>query len=441
MKRHVMMAALWLVAPSIAWGQTLEECLAIARARAPKIRVAEASVSRAEEAVREARAALSPTLRLGASFVQSSEPPRTVFSLPGVAGPQAIKIGSASVLDVRTDAQFPLYTGGRSRALVRAAESAREGQVQAKEQAAADLTLRVSRAFYRTLAARRLEAAASEALASARAHRGTSAARVRAGVVPRLDSLQAQVDMASRSSALVRAQEAVRMTRIELETEIGAPLDSSRTLVEPGPPAPLPDAVASIARALRSRPELAAADDALRENAWRLEAARAGRKPQVNLTGTAQYLGPNRDEDYWNVRDPGLKTYRLFAGIGLTMPLVDGGLVRARVGEVAADRSALAARRADVALTVRREVEQALSDARVAFTVWQSDSSRVSAAREALRTAAAGYKGGTATGTDVRDAESGLADARAEEAESLMDYWIARASLDRAAGVVPQGGD
>jgi outer membrane protein TolC len=231
------------------------------------------------------------------------------------------------------------------------------------------------------------------------------------------------------------------MTRIELETEIGAPLDSSRALVEPGPPAPLPDAVASIARALRSRPELAAADDALQENAWRLEAARAGRKPQVNLTGTAQYLGPNLDEDYWNVRDPGLKTYRLFAGIGLTMPLVDGGLVRARVGEVAADRSALAARRADVALTIRREVEQALSDARVAFTVWQSDSSRVSAAREALRTAAAGYKGGTATGTDVRDAESALADARAEEAESLMDYWIARASLDRAAGVPPKGGD
>lgn len=424
--------AAYLVAGSPASGQTLAECLATARAHAPKIRVAEASVTRAEQAVQEARAALSLTLRFGASFVQNSEAPRTVFTIPGAPGPTAIKIGSASVLDLRTEAQIPLYTGGRDRALVRAAESARAGQSLGREQAQADLTLRVSRAFYRALAARRLEAASTEALESARGHRATSAARVRAGVVPRLDSLQAQVDMASRSSALVRAQEAVRMSRVVLESEIGAPLDTSRTLEEPGSPTPLPDASGAIARALRVRPELAAADEALRENGWRLEAARDARKPQLNLSGTAQYLGPNRDEDYWNLDDPGLKTYRLFAGLGLTMPLYDGGLVRARVGEVAADRSALTARREDLALDIRREVEQAISDARVAFTVWQSDSSRVAAAREALRTAAAGYKGGTSTGTDVRDAESALADARAEEAQSLMDYWIARAALDRA---------
>jgi outer membrane protein len=432
------LAVACLLAASPASGQTLAECLAIARAHAPKIRVAEASVARADEAVREARAALSPTLRLGASFVQNSEAQRTVFAIPGAPGPTAIKLGSASMLDVRTEAQVPL-TQGRDRALVKAAESARAGQVHGREQAEADLTLRVSRAFYRALAAKRLEAAAAEALQSAQAHRSTSAARVRAGVVPRLDSLQAQVDWATRTSALVRAQESVRMSRVELESEIGAPLDTSRALEEPGPPLPLPDPTAALARALRVRPELAAADEGLRENAWRIEAARDQRKPQVNLSGTAQYLGPNRDEDYWNVRDPGLKTYRLFAGVGLTMPLYDGGLVRARVGEIQADRSALTARRDDLALGIRREVEQAFSDARVAFTVWQTDSSRVSASREALRIAAAGYKGGTSTGTDVRDAESALADARAEEAQSLMDYWIARASLDRAMGGPTQG--
>lgn len=435
-----LVAACLLAAPA-ASGQTLAECLALARAHAPKIRVADASMARAEEAVREARAALSPTLRLGANFVQNSEAQRTVFSLPGAPGPQAIKIGSATVLDVRTDAQVPLYTGGRNRALVRAAESARTGQAHGRDQAEADLTLRVSRAFYRALAARRLESAAAEALQSARVHQTTSAARVRAGVVPRLDSLQAMVDLALRSSTMVRTQEAVRMSRIDLESEIGAPLDTSRALVEPGAPTALPEAASATQQAMRSRPELATAEEALRENAWRLEAARDARKPQVNLSGTAQYLGPNRDEEYWNTSEPGLKTYRLFAGVGLTMPLYDGGLVRARVGEVAADRSALTARRDDVALGVRREVEQALSDARVAFTVWQSDSSRVSAAREALRTAAAGYKGGTSTGTDVRDAEAALADARAEEAQSLMDYWIARASLDRAIGAPTRGGD
>jgi outer membrane protein len=422
---------------SAATAQTLEECLAIARSHAPSIRVAEADVSRADEAIREARAALSPTLRLGASLVQSTESPRTVFSIPGTpGGPLAIKIGSATVLDVRTEARMPLYNGGRDRDLVRAAEAAKVARVHGREQANADLTLRVSRAFYRALSAKRLESAALEALQAATIYRTTSAARVKAGVVPRLDSLQAQVDVSRRTSGYVRAREAVLISRAELERELGAPLDTSRALVEPGAPTDIPDPAGAIDQALRSRPELSAADQALLENSWRLEAARAARKPELNLSGTAQYLGPNRFETWWDVNDPGLKTYRLFAGLGLSMPLYDGGLIRARVGEVAADRSALTARREDLALGIRREVEQALSDARLAFTLWQSDSSSVAASREALRTAAAGYKGGTATGTDVRTAEAALADARAQEAQSLMDFWIARAALDRATGTV-----
>ena len=151
--------------------------------------------------------------------------------------------------------------------------------------------------------------------------------------------------MSRRTSGYVRTREALLISRAELEREIGAPLDTSRTLVEPGAPTDIPDAAGAIDQALRSRPELAAADQGLLENSWRLEAARAARKPELNLSGTAQYLGPNRFEGWWDVSDPGLKTYRLFAGLGLSMPLYDVGLIRARVGEVAADRSALTARR------------------------------------------------------------------------------------------------
>ena len=421
--------------PALACAQTLEECLELARQHAPALRAAEAGVSRAEQAVREARAALRPSLRLGASLVQNSEPQRAVFPIPGAPAAPVIKLGSATAMDLRTDAQITLYSGGRDRALVRAAEAAGAGQVHGRAQAEADLVLRLSQAFYRALAAQRLEYAALEALTSARAHLGTSAARVRAGVAPRLDSLQARVDLGQRTAAWVRAAEAVQVAHTELETAIGAPLDSTRELVEPARQVrELPPAQEAVRQARGQRPELAAYDQALRENRLRLEAARAAHRPQVSLSATAQYLGPNRDEDYWDIDHPGLKTYKLFAAVGLSMPLFDGGLAEARAGEIAADGTALEARRRDAELAIRREVERALSDARVALTLWQSDSSRVAAAREAVRLAAASYKGGTATGTDVRDAEAALADARAEEAQSLMDYGIALASLDHAIG-------
>jgi len=287
-----------------------------------------------------------------------------------------------------------------------------------------------------------LEGAADDAVTSAEAHRRTSAARVRAGAAPRLDSLQAHVDLARRLTEQVRAREAVRLARVELETAIGIALDPARPLVEPGPPVPdMPADSAAAALALGVRPELAAYDHAIRENAHRERAARAARSPLVNLNATAEYLGPNRNDSYWELEDPGLKTYKLYAGVGVTVPILDGGLASARAGALEAGGQSLLAERQEVALAVRREVSRALSDLRVALTVWQSDGSRVAAAREALRTAEAGYKGGTSTATDVRDAEAALADARAEEDQSLMDSWIARASLDHATGATVKKGN
>src|SRR5260221_4005219 len=163
----ISLAVLLACAPA-ATAQTLDECLALAHAHAPRLKSAEAGVSRAEQAIREAHAALSPTLRLGGGFTQFTEPPRVVFPIPGTGATQTIKTGSASTLDARTELQIPLTTGGRDAALVAAAQSQRAQQVHGREQAEADLVLRVSQAFYRALAAQRLEAAAVEAVGSAR---------------------------------------------------------------------------------------------------------------------------------------------------------------------------------------------------------------------------------------------------------------------------------
>jgi len=236
--------------------------------------------------------------------------------------------------------------------------------------------------------------------------------------------------------------EAIRLARIELETAIGVPLDPAKPLIEPGTPAlDMPSDSVALEQGLGDRPELKAYDEALRENAQRARAARAAKSPLVNLNATAEYLGPNRNDAYWELEEPGLKTYKLYAGLGVTMPILDGGLSGARVGALEAQGQGLLAQRKEAELSVRRDVSRALSDLRVALTVWRSDSSRVAAAREASRTAEAGYKGGTSTATDVRDAEAALADARAEEAQSLMDYWVARASLDHAMGAAMKKGN
>jgi outer membrane protein len=426
-----------LFAPAGARSQTLEECLTLARGNAPAIQISEAGVARAEQAIREARAALAPSLRLVGAGVQRSEAPKTVIPIPipGTAGPLTIKTGSATSVDLRAEARLPLDPSGADRALVRAAEAARREQLHGRERADADLVLRVSQSFYRAIAAQRLETAALEAVDAASARSRLSAAQVRAGTAQRLDSLQARVDVLQRESALLRAHEAVRIARVELETAIGTTLDPSGSLVSPGDPAPPAlEAAAAESVAVHSRPELFAIDDSLREYEQRARAARAAGGLSLGLSGTAQYLGPNRNEDVLNFQDPGLKTYNLYAGVDLSLPIFDGGLASARAGQLEAQYRSIQAQRRQIELEVRDEVEGALSELRVALAEWRSDSSRVTAAREALRIAEAGYRGGTTTASQVRDAESALAEARAEEAQSLMDTWSAEAALTHATG-------
>jgi outer membrane protein TolC len=422
------------LAPHAAGAVTLARCLELARSHAPALAQADADVARAHGAIHEAGAARKPTMRFDASYVQNTQPVEQQFSLPGLP-PQTIKIGAANILDLKTEARYTLYSSGLNPARVRAAEAGERARQSARDQADADLTLRVSQAFYRELGALRLIQAANEALTAARSHRRVASARVQAGVSPKLDALRADVDASEREVQLARAQEARAVARTDLETAIGATLDPADTLKAPPlPESTFPDSAAALQQALAARPEIAALDHEIAQAREQAQAAHAEHLPQVSLSGTAEYRAPNKNEAWANFNDPGLKTYNLFAGVELTMPIFDGGVSGARVEQYQAQRGALEARRRAAALDVQLDVAQALSDLRVATVQWQTIESRLASAIEAMRLSEETYKGGTGTATDVLDAVTDLADARVAEAQALLGYWSARAELDHAMG-------
>ena len=82
MNRPILFAALAvlaLVPPTAAHALSLEQAIGLARGNSPSLQAADASVSRAEHAIGQARAALSPRVSMGGSYVQNSEAPKTVF--------------------------------------------------------------------------------------------------------------------------------------------------------------------------------------------------------------------------------------------------------------------------------------------------------------------------------------------------------------------------
>src|SRR5262245_64202182 len=104
--RYLLVVLLLPNAPTPASALGLEECLALARQHAPSLQAAAADVTRAEQAIQAARAALRPTLDFAASFAQLNEAPKAVFDTPGLPALQArpvIKLSSASALNVKTE--------------------------------------------------------------------------------------------------------------------------------------------------------------------------------------------------------------------------------------------------------------------------------------------------------------------------------------------------
>src|SRR5206468_3370 len=115
---------------------------------------------------------------------------------------------------------------------------------------------------------------------------------------------RAEVDASEREIALVRAQEAQRMARADLESAVGEPLTVSDTLEVPLPPGDvLPDSARVVAEALAARPEIASLDRQIEQARQQVAAARAGHRPQLALAGTAEYRAPNKNKEYANFSD------------------------------------------------------------------------------------------------------------------------------------------
>ena len=306
----------------------------------------------------------------------------------------------------RLDLQWPIYTGGRTDALERAAraEAAAVGAEVAVAQA--DLRLEVARAFWAVVTARATVTCSSRA---SRARRRTSPTCASASTP---DSCRR-----TRSHPPRRRSRAQRMLLIEARNQRDVARPSSRgwSALDPAQPIePVADArradaaaVAGIEPLVAERPRVARRAPALER---RIEAAdeqprppprRAGRRSPSPAASTTR--GPNprifpradRWDDSWDV------------GVNVGWSLWDGGRTRAEVAQAAQplDGRASAPRRVRFACW-RSKCGSARSRSTRAARRWPPRPTRVRAAAEARRVVAERYRAGVITQTEVLDAES-----------------------------------
>jgi outer membrane protein TolC len=320
-----------------------------------------------------------------------------------------------------------LFDFGKTRAQVRVqknnVDASRSDLGSTEEQ----VIFNVKQAYYDSLRAKRNKVVAEDAIRQFEQHLAQAKAFYEVGTRPKFDVTKAEVDLSTARLALLRADNSLNISFVNLNNAMGVP-DAPEYMLEEH--VSLPKAVISIEEAYKqafgNRPDLLALASRKKAAEDAVAVAQKGYFPF--LTGNAGWTwagegGQFATGDGWN------------AGVTLSIPIFSGFLTKNQVAEARAALNVVSANEESLRQNVMLEVQQAYINIKEAAERITVADLTVQQATENLEIASGRYAAGVGNPIEVTDAEVALSTARFSHNQALYDYVIAYASLEKAMGV------
>jgi outer membrane protein len=306
-------------------------------------------------------------------------------------------------------------------------------QYSAAEQ---DLILRLSRGYFDVLIAERHEITARAQVDALNEQLDAARRSYQAGVAAVTDVDDTQSRAALALAQQVAARNDLDAARAALEAILGEPppaLDALKAGAALAAPAPA-DAVTWVQRAVEDQPNVKAAQAAVKAADYALDRSRAQRLPSVDLV--AGYGGNYSAGNITEPVDFGTNVRDKHVSIQLSMPLLDGGGIHARVKEARAQYSKA---QADLAGAQR----QAALDARQAYGAILSGLSQIRALETAVAAGQSAVKGnrigyglGVRINSDVLNSEQQLFSSMQDLDKARYDTLFQGLKLKAATGAL-----
>lgn len=414
---------------------TLEQAIELARLNNRNLQVARLQLQQAQAQLREARAALYPTL----DFQGTAAGGRSSGSELALEG----QIPESTGLEINEESQFSingalqlnydLFTGGRRGAQIRAAEEGvRNAQLQVEalnEQTRLDIT----NAYYDLQLADEQVRIAESAVRNAQQSLRDALALEQAGLGTRFDTLRAQVQLANQNQLLVTNRAQQQVNRRQLAQLLSVPQSINVVAADPVEVAGLWNLSLeeSIVRAFQNRAELQQQLAQRNIAEQQRQVALSAQRPQLSLF--ANYNVTDVFNDSLGLADG----YQLGARVQLN--IFDGGAARAQAAQQEANIAIAETQFADRRNQIRFQVEQGFFNLQANFLNIQTATLAVTQAAEALRLARLRFQAGVGTQTEVIDAENELTQSQGNQVRAVIDYNRSLATLIRAVSNLPPG--
>jgi outer membrane protein len=400
---------------------SLEQAQQIALRNHPRIAAAELAARASGFAVKEARSAYFPTLSGNITGVGTEH--GSVLSAGALTTSSIYSRESSGVILNQLITDF-----GRTANLTKSAKLRNQSQNQNVANTHAQVLVTVEQAYYRALAARSVLKVAQATLNLRRVTLRQVTALAQSALRSTVDVSFAQVNESQAELDLFRAENDATASHSELSAAMGYDHDQPFSVSDEPLPSPLnPDVDALIQEAGRERPDLAA----LRLNQEALDryadAEKDLRNPTVSLAAVAG-LAP--------FRDPRLPETYSGAGVNVNIPVLNGGLFKARREEAEARAAAAAKDVQDLSIQIARDVRVAWLNANDAFRRLDVTARMVAQANESLRLAQARYDAALGSIVELNTAQLNQTAAQIAAASAKYEYLSARAALNYIMGVL-----
>ncbi len=403
---------------------TLEQALEQAKRNNNDLQVSILKLEQSKAALRQAQAALLPTVGLNASITNS----RSASTALTYAQPQYVGVpapGDTTQFNGTAQIQYDLYTSGKRSGAIKQAEEQIKFQELDVERQAEDIRLNVATAYYNLQQADEQIRISQSAVENAQASLKDALALERAGVGTHFDVLRSQVNLANSQQTLITALSQQQIARRQLAPLLNLPQSVTITAADPVKLAGLwqHPLETSIISAYQNRPEL-------QENLAQRNISAAQKKqalallgPQVSLVGSYNLL------DQFNDGVPAKDGYSV--GVQATLSLYDGGAAKAQAAQSQSNIAIAETQFSEQKNQIRFQVEQAYATQASNLENVQTANVALEQAKEALRLARLRFQAGVGTQTDVINAENDLTTAEGNRVKAILSYNIALTQLQR----------
>jgi len=406
-----------------AYGDTqLDGLIDEALSHSPDLAAARARLAKADALAGESRAALAPQVTANGQVQATKQSYNNGF--PAAFVPKGYRDSARATLDFSYDLDL---WGGKRAALAAAVGEARAAKVD-------------SQAARLTLSAAVAEAYGDLAQGHADLDAARDALRIRQETLALIDSrlanrlenrgalLRAQSGVATATAQAAAIEESVALTRNRIAALMGEGPDRGLTIARPAAASlrafglPADVRVALVGR----RPDLAAARLRAEAAGQKIKAAKADFYPNIRLSA------------FFGLQSLGLSAFSQsgsdIGGVGpaITLPIFDGGRLRAAYGAAGADYDSAIADYDQTLVKALREVADAAASSRALTQRLDESRKALEASRQAHDIALQRYQGGLSNYLDVLTAEDALiADQRAvadlQARAFLLDIALTRA--------------